>query len=120
MRDTSKQAIVFALFGGILIGLGVFFWKSGGLEINTNIQILNYESEIRSSRKNQINTKNERLKTNINIATQVELEALPRIGEVTARKIMGGRPYVNTRELVERKILGEKAYDEIRDLIAVE
>lgn len=112
MREASKQAIVFALFGGILIGLGVFFWKSGGLEINNDV-------EIRSS-EYQIKTKNETSRTNINIATQVELEALPKIGEVTAGKIINGRPFGTTYELVERKILGEKAYEEIKDLISVE
>lgn len=118
MDKKNENAVVFGLLGGILIGLGVFFWKSGGQNINSNIEILN--SKTQSDSPQGRNSKTETQRTNINIATQVELEALPKIGEVTARKIINGRPFVTTSELVERKIMGERAYEEIKDLVSVE
>ena len=108
MRESNYKAVVVALFGGILIGFGVFVLRTGGLDLNSNIQIRNSKREIDII---------EVPKININLATQVELEALPKIGEVTARKIIGERPYVNLEELVGKKILTPKVYEEIKDLI---
>lgn len=54
---------------------------------------------------------------NINTATQAELESLPKIGPATAAKIINGRPYNSTSELVSKKALSQKTYDAIKDLI---
>jgi competence protein ComEA len=56
----------------------------------------------------------------INSASQSELEALPKIGPVTAAKIMSGRPYANVSELVSKKVIGQKTLDAIKDLISAE
>ena len=56
---------------------------------------------------------------NINTASQGELESLPGIGPVTAGKIIGGRLYGNTSELLSRKIVGQKVFDQIKDLISL-
>ena len=55
---------------------------------------------------------------NINGASQSQLESLPGIGQVTAEKIIGNRPYVSIEELVQKKILGQKVFDQIKDKIA--
>lgn len=55
---------------------------------------------------------------NINLATSETLETLPGIGEVTAQKIIDGRPYSNPEELLNKKIVGVATYEKIKDKIA--
>lgn len=55
---------------------------------------------------------------NINLATSGDLETLPGIGEVTAQKIVEGRPYASPEELLEKKIVGESTFEKIKDKIA--
>ena len=50
----------------------------------------------------------------INFAGTAELEDLPGIGEVTAGKIIQGRPYNKLTDLVERKIVTQKVYEQIK------
>ncbi len=52
--------------------------------------------------------------TSINTASQAELEALPRVGEKTAEKIIAGRPYTDLFQLVGTKVLSQSVYDEIK------
>jgi competence protein ComEA len=54
---------------------------------------------------------------NINNASQQSLETLPRIGPVTAQKIINGRPYGTIEDLVSKKVLGQKTFDGLRDMI---
>lgn len=56
----------------------------------------------------------------INSASQSELESLPKIGPVTAAKIISGRPYADISELVSKKVIGQKTLDAIKDLINTE
>ncbi len=56
---------------------------------------------------------------NVNTATQEELEALPGIGPVIARRIIEGRPYRSVDELDRVKGIGKKRLDEIRSLVTV-
>ncbi len=51
----------------------------------------------------------------INAATEQELDSLPSIGPVTARKIVDGRPYDSLEKLVQLKILSQKVFDELHD-----
>lgn len=55
---------------------------------------------------------------NINSASSSQLEALPKIGAVTAQKIIDGRPYTTIDELVEKKILGQKTFEAIKGSIS--
>lgn len=64
-----------------------------------------------------LQTKSEKI--NINSATLKELDSLPAVGEITASKIIEGRPYQDTIDLVEKKIIGQKTYDKIKDSISV-
>jgi competence ComEA-like helix-hairpin-helix protein len=57
---------------------------------------------------------------NINTASQAELEALPGIGPVIARRIIEGRPYRSVEELERVKGVGRKRLEEIRLLVTVE
>lgn len=55
----------------------------------------------------------------INSASQSDLEALPGIGPVTAGKIIAGRPYSSTEELLTKKAVGKSVYDKIKDQISL-
>ncbi len=56
---------------------------------------------------------------NINSSSQVQLEALPGIGPVTAQKIIEGRPYSSIDELLSKKIVGSKVFSQIKDKVTV-
>ncbi|MEK9207790.1 MAG: ComEA family DNA-binding protein, partial [Patescibacteria group bacterium] len=55
---------------------------------------------------------------NINSATFSDLDSLPGVGQVTADKIIQGRPYSDINELVERKIVGQAVFEKIKDKIS--
>jgi DNA uptake protein ComE-like DNA-binding protein len=55
---------------------------------------------------------------NVNTATQKELEALPGVGEVTAGKIVAGRPYASVDDLAKAGV-GPKTLEKIRSLVTV-
>ena len=50
---------------------------------------------------------------NINSATPDQLEALPGIDAKSARKIVAGRPYQSTDDLVKRHLVTKAEYDRI-------
>lgn len=54
---------------------------------------------------------------NLNTASQQELEGLPGVGPVTAKKIVEGRPYQTVAELKERKTVGESLFTKISELL---
>jgi DNA uptake protein ComE-like DNA-binding protein len=53
----------------------------------------------------------------INSATANRLQSLSGIGALYARKIMEGRPYQNTDELVTKNILPQSTYERMKDQI---
>ena len=56
---------------------------------------------------------------NINQASEAELDALPGVGAVTAQRIIDGRPYQGTQDLVTKKIVGQSEFEKIKDQISV-
>ena len=50
---------------------------------------------------------------NINKANADELQSLPGISDVQARRIVSGRPYESSDELVKRRIITKAEYDRI-------
>lgn len=57
--------------------------------------------------------------TNINTATQKELEALNGIGPVYAQKIIEQRPYSNIEDLTSKKVIPKSTYEKIKNDISV-
>jgi competence ComEA-like helix-hairpin-helix protein len=57
---------------------------------------------------------------NVNTATAAELEALPGIGPVLARRIVEGRPYRSVDDLGRVTGIGPKRLEEIRPLVTAE
>jgi DNA uptake protein ComE-like DNA-binding protein len=53
----------------------------------------------------------------INSATEFQLQALPDISEVYAKKIVENRPYKRKDELVQKKIVPQATYDKIKNQI---
>ncbi len=54
---------------------------------------------------------------NLNSASKSKLEELPRIGSVTAEKIISGRPYESVNDLIVRKVVGVSVFEAIKDLV---
>lgn len=57
-------------------------------------------------------------KINVNTASSSELDTLPGIGPVTAQKIISGRPYNSTDELLSKKAVGASTFEKIKDKIS--
>ena len=55
----------------------------------------------------------------INSALQEDLEALPGIGPVTAKKIIDNRPYGSLEELVEKKAMGQALFKKLKDQLVL-
>jgi len=56
----------------------------------------------------------------LNTATKAQLEAVPDIGTAYADKIIKGRPYAQTDELVSKKILPTGVYAKVKDKLIVQ
>lgn len=56
---------------------------------------------------------------NINSASLSQLDTLTGVGEVTAQKIISGRPYQSTDDLLNRKIVNQGVWKKIKDKISV-
>jgi competence protein ComEA len=57
---------------------------------------------------------------NVNTATEVELQRLPRVGPVTARAIVSARPFRSVDDLDRVKGIGKKTVDSLRPFVTVE
>lgn len=55
----------------------------------------------------------------VNTASLSQLDTLPGIGEVTARKIIDGRPYVAPEDLVTHKVISASVFEKIKDQISL-
>jgi DNA uptake protein ComE-like DNA-binding protein len=54
---------------------------------------------------------------NINRASEAELESLPGIDPETAQKIIAGRPYASSAELLQRRIVTKTEFNQIASKI---
>jgi competence protein ComEA len=185
--NDNHRRVILAGVGVLMIGAGVFWWKSGTIVEDSDVKILSSEigsqeivvdiagavarpgvyrlktdtriedainsaggltgeedqvwveknlnrsakindgQKIYIPRKSQISNPNnqtnsniqiQNTKININSAGVGELDKLPGIGEVTAGKIISGRPYTQTEELLTRKIVSQKVWEQIKDTVS--
>lgn len=57
---------------------------------------------------------------NINTADLNTLDSLPKVGPVTAQKIIDNRPYGTIEDLVNKKVVGQKAFDGLKERIVAQ
>ncbi len=55
----------------------------------------------------------------VNTASQSELESLPGIGPVIAKKVIGNRPYGSLEELLTKKVLGQSLFQKLKDQLSL-
>jgi DNA uptake protein ComE-like DNA-binding protein len=56
----------------------------------------------------------------LNTGSKSSLKSLPGISDAEADRIIAGRPYSSTRQLVDKRILSRDAYDKIADRVTVQ
>jgi DNA uptake protein ComE-like DNA-binding protein len=56
---------------------------------------------------------------NLNSAPESDLDHLPGLTREDARRIVTGRPYANTSDLVKKHILTEQQYRGVKDLVTI-
>lgn len=97
-------------------GTKVYIPKTG--ELDEDISVLGSNS-INESISTDLPVSNSDL-VNINTASLDQLDTLPKVGPVTAQKIVDGRPYGATSDLVSKKVMGQKTFDGLKDKITVQ
>jgi len=56
---------------------------------------------------------------NLNTASQDELESLPTVGEITAKKILDARPLQSVDDLWKKNIIGVNSFEQVKGFITV-
>lgn len=103
---------------------------SGGITNNSNLEFvsksINRAAKLIDGQKIYIPFENEQKvlgttsnQININEASTSELESLPGVGAVTAKKIIDNRPYSELNDLLSKKVLSQKVFDQVKDNISV-
>jgi len=88
---------------------GIFIENSRTLDYIQSTKV-NWQEETSEKLNNKIN---------INQATIEELDTLPGIGKVTAKKIIDNRPYQSIEELLTKKVVGKSTFEKIKNLISL-
>lgn len=96
-------------------------------EINSGLVVqnqlaLDYFSPVANNIKNiptRINASVDSQLISLNFATIEELDQLPGIGQVTANKIIAGRPYTTFEELITKKVVNKGVFEKIKNLISI-
>jgi competence protein ComEA len=55
----------------------------------------------------------------LNSASLDQLKKLPGLGDADAKKIVAGRPFTKTSDLVDKKILSSSVYENVKGLLTV-
>src|SRR3990167_7666801 len=120
--NLSKSTI----FAGALLLVGVFTLAFGvgmflfGSQKSDDVRIIsatNYQDyEIA---KVQVEGASVGSPVDVNTATQKELEDLPGVGQVTAGKIIAGRPYSRVEDLLIKKSVGRALFEKIGPQLTV-
>ncbi len=88
-------------------------------EINSGIFTENNRSLDYTYPAESLTSTSDSLLININNAQVEELDKLPGIGQVTAKKIIDNRPYKSTEELLTKKIVKKNVWEQIKNTISI-
>lgn len=118
---TKSFALGFLLFGlfVLALGAGLFYYStfgksSDGIKI---IAVSTPAADVLLSENGGFGGATAD-KADLNMASTDELVALPGIGDVTAAKIIAGRPYKSVTDLIDRKIVNKSTYAKIQDKVS--
>lgn len=100
--DTSKMEKSLNLAEKVVSGMKIYIPKIGDSESSSDETVPEVAGKI-----------------NINTASKSQLMSLSGIGDVYSQKIIDGRVYKTTKELVEKKIIPNATYEKIKDQISV-
>ena len=64
-------------------------------------------------------TDSQSIQVSINSASESQLDTLPGVGPVTAKKIIDNRPYQTLEELVSKKAVGSSVFENIKSFISL-
>jgi DNA uptake protein ComE-like DNA-binding protein len=110
-----KRTVLFTLSFALFTAIGCTPSKSNSDEIRHDAA--KATTEVKKDAKAVVQGVEDSLKTkpevNINNATADQLEALPGITAVRARRIIAGRPYQDSDDLVKRHLVTKAEYDRI-------
>lgn len=98
------------------IDSGLFVEEQKQLQYLTDAESDEKNNQQSSTSKDTSNTSG---RININMATTAELDTLPRIGKITAEKIINNRPYKSVQELQDKKVVNSGVFEEIEELITI-
>ncbi len=125
LKDDSRVQDLLIISGGLSAGADRI-WVSKNVNLAAKLTdggkiYIPAEAEVLSNTIGQIGVGGDLGKklTNINTASQVEIEALPGVGTVTAGKMISSRPYGNIDELLNKKIVNKSIYEKIKDMVSV-
>lgn len=115
LKSGSRYADLIALAGGLSKEVSKEFVAK---ELNLSKELKDQEKVYVPFAEESIDlsgdTETSSALVSINDATAVALQALRGVGEVTAQKIIAGRPYSELRQLVTNKILSEKLFENLQ------
>lgn len=141
ISSASESAKIVVDIRGAVVLPGVYSVKQGSRiadivtlaggvseEVDTNLadKMLNYASFVSDGMKiyvpkkenisseQSISLTSENVIVSVNTSSSTQLEALPGIGEITAKKIIDNRPYGRLEELVEKHVFSSSLLEKLR------
>ena len=108
-----KRTILFSLCLFVMLGCSPASRSPDAIRQDTATATAAAARDAKAVVKGVVDGLKEKGPLNINRASADDLQTLPGIGEASAQKIIAGRPYENSIELVKRHIVSKAQYDRI-------